>query len=123
MITWFKNLINKIKLEIRYRKKLRKIVIKMLETDQPIASEFELESDWLIFRRSGTEIKFSWSGIVEVLDKEDCIEVIMKPLGIMRIPKRIFDSAQEMQAWLDYIKVQWEQSKAESSSAPDLLKA
>jgi hypothetical protein len=82
----------------------RKSIIKTRETDKPIFSEFEIDETGLACRRLGWETKFSWSIVQKIINKDDSIEVITKPISIAIIPKRIFDDPSELQEWIQYIE-------------------
>lgn len=86
-----------------YRKRIRKVIKKTLGTDQPIPSEYEMDETGLIFRQLGQEMKFSWGNVQEIIQTDNSIEVLMKPIGIVIIPKRIFSKPTEWQAWVTYI--------------------
>jgi hypothetical protein len=50
------------------------------------------------------EITFEWASVREVLDVRDAIEIVVRPTGISRIPKRIFKDPAEVRAWLEYAR-------------------
>lgn len=86
-----------------YRKRIRKVLIKTLGTDQPIPSEYEMNETGLIFRQLGQEMKFSWGNAQEVIQTDNSIEILMKPIGVTIIHNRIFSEPAEWQAWVTYI--------------------
>lgn len=86
------------------RKRIRKILVKALGTDQPVRSEYEIDEDGLVFRKMGQEVRFSWTNVTDIIKTTDSIQVLMKPTGIAIIPKRIFESPQELQDWIAYIE-------------------
>jgi len=88
----------------QFHKRIRKILIKALGTDKPLPSEYELDDNQLIFRKVGQELRFSWDNVATLNEAEDVIEVIMVPMGIARIPKRIFSSAEELRTWMLFIQ-------------------
>lgn len=88
----------------QFRKHIRKSLVKTLGTDQPTPSEYEIDEDGLVFRKMGQEIRFSWGNVTEVIKTTDSIEVHMRPSGIAILPKRIFESGQELQDWLTFIE-------------------
>jgi hypothetical protein len=87
-----------------FRKRIRKMLIRALGTDKPLPSEYELDDNGLIFRKVGQEVRFSWDNAATLNETEDVIEVVMAPMGIAQIPKRIFSSADELQAWMTFIQ-------------------
>lgn len=86
------------------RKRIRKFLVKALGADQPVRSEYEINEDGLAFRKMGQEVRFSWSNVTDIIKTTHSIEVHMKPLGIAILPKRIFESDQELQDWLSFIE-------------------
>jgi hypothetical protein len=88
-----------------YRKRIRKTLVKALETDQPVPSEFEIDESGLVWRKLGVEIRFSWANVQKINHTDDSIEVIMKPIGLAIIPKRIFEETEELQEWIKFIEV------------------
>ncbi|MEJ2701401.1 MAG: YcxB family protein [Sedimentisphaerales bacterium] len=88
----------------RYRKRIRKILVKMLGTDHAIPSEYEINESGLIFRRLGHEVRFSWDNVQSINRTEDSIELLMSPAAIAIIPKRIFENPAEWQEWIEFIE-------------------
>lgn len=86
------------------RKRLRKMIIKMQGTDQPVACEYEIDDDGLSFRKLDQEVKFKWKSIDYILESDDYLELFMRPAGIAIIPKRIFDTEDELKEWAEWIK-------------------
>ena len=86
------------------RKGIRKTLVKMLGTDQPVVSEYELDDHGLTFRRLGQEMRFSWANVKTLNVTQDAIEIIMQPMGLSVIPKRIFDGPDELQDWVRFIE-------------------
>ena len=77
------------------KKKIRKFLIEQLGTDEPIPSEFEFTEENLIFRRLGTEIRFEWDKIEELIENDNDIEVRIAKGGIAVIPNRIFSGTEQ----------------------------
>ena len=90
----------------RFRKSIRKALIKARGTDKPVSSECEIDEKGLAFRSLGQELSFSWKNVQALNQTNDSIEVIMKPTGIFIIPKRIFGEPAELQEWINYIEDQ-----------------
>lgn len=90
--------------KIGLRKRIRKVLVKTLGTDQPVPSEYEIDENGLVFRKMGQELKFSWTSVTVLIDTVDSIEVIMEPTGIAIIPKRIFTEPAELQEWIAFIE-------------------
>ena len=92
---------------LTYKKQIyenaRKIIIKTQDTAEPIECEYELTDEHLIFRKQGQEIRFGWQMVKEVNVTPTSIEVIVHPMGIAIIPKRIFDPDEKDQ-WLKFIR-------------------
>jgi hypothetical protein len=86
------------------RRQIRRMMKKALGTDQPVPCEFELTGDHVIFRKQGTEFRFDWDRIVEVVDTDDAIELITEPAGIVRIPRRIFRDGEQLASWTAFIR-------------------
>lgn len=86
-----------------YRRHLRKFVTKT-QGNGTVSCEYEIDETGLTFRKKGQQILFSWGGVKSVNDTNDAVEVIVEPLGVARIPKRIFPEPAELQEWVEYIK-------------------
>jgi hypothetical protein len=86
------------------RKQFRKMLVKSMGTDQPVPSEFELTDEKVTVRRQGQEFTSGWEGIVRLEEREDALELIMEPLGIIRIPKRVFSDPEELAALRGYME-------------------
>ncbi|NQT18785.1 MAG: YcxB family protein [Planctomycetes bacterium] len=86
------------------RRGIRKALAKALGSDQSIPSEYELDDDGLAFRQLGNEVRFSWANVVEVNDRKNAVEIVVKPTAIAIIPKRIFDGADDLQKWIKFIE-------------------
>jgi len=87
-----------------FRKRLRKIIAKARGSDKPVASEYEIDESGLAFRQQGQEIKFSWDNVQSVICTDNMIKVLMEPIGIAIIPKRIFENTEESDGWVAYIE-------------------
>lgn len=88
----------------QYRKRIHKMLVKALGTDQPVPSEFEVDDHGLAFRRQGQESRFSWASVQSLKNTDDYIELTMQPTGIAVIPKRIFADPAELQTWLVFME-------------------
>jgi hypothetical protein len=84
--------------------RIRKAILKIIKTNKPVSSEFEIDESGLACRYLGQELKFSWGNVDKLNDADDSIEVIMKPTGIAIIPKRIFEEPAELQKWIQFIE-------------------
>lgn len=83
-------------------KRIRKMLVEYLGSDQPVSCQYEFNDEGLVFRRQGTEVKFEWSAIQSVNLVESGIEILVKNNGgIAILPRRIF-SEEEMQVWYDF---------------------
>jgi hypothetical protein len=86
------------------RKQLRRMLVKSMGTDQPVETEFEVTEGRVAVRRMGQEFSTGWEGIVLVEEREDALELLMEPAGIVRIPRRIFRDPDEYAAWKSWIE-------------------
>ena len=98
VVYWFSDYKN------RFRKRIRKMLVKALETDKPLPSEYELDENGLAFRKAGQEVRFAWNNVVAIMETANAFEVIMSPTGIAIIPKRIFSSSDQQRTWIVYIQ-------------------
>ena len=87
-----------------YRKRIRKMLVKALGTDQPIRTECEIDEHGLAFRKMGQEIRFSWANVKVLNETTKYLEIMMEPTGIAIIPKRIFAEPEEIHKWIEYIE-------------------
>jgi len=88
------------------QRRIRQMIIKSQGTADPVDCEYEIDSEGLVFRKLGQELKFAWSTVKEVIEKPDSIEIIMEPTAIAIIPTRIFENSEEKNQWVDYIEKQ-----------------
>jgi hypothetical protein len=86
------------------RKRIRKTLVKAQGTDKPVPCEFEIDDAGLAFRKFGEEMKFSWRNVVDLVETPENLEVTMQPTGIAVIPKRIFETQEELRQWTDFIE-------------------
>ena len=85
------------------KKRIRKFMIKHLETEEPIPSEYELSEDGCIFRQVGQETRFKWDYVEELIENDNDIVMRIARGGIAVIPKRIFFSDEQRNSWLKFI--------------------
>jgi hypothetical protein len=81
------------------RRQIRKMLVKSMGTDRPVETEFEVTEERVTVRRMGQEFSTGWEGIVRVEEREDALELILEPAGIVRVPRRIFRDRDEYAAW------------------------
>ncbi len=86
------------------KRRVRSFLIEQLGTDKPLPSEFEFDEEGLVFRRMGTETKFSWNIIKEINEGNKYIEFITDRGGIALIPNRIFTTTDQKEEWLKFAK-------------------
>ena len=86
------------------RKQIRKMTVKMLGTEEPVESTYELSCTGLLFRRMGHEIKFDWSTVISVTETDRAIELVTEPTGIAIIPKRVLGDPGDVSTWIEYIE-------------------
>jgi len=107
--------------EWQLRKQMRKMLVKTLGTDRPVPGEYEVDEQGLAFRKMGQEVRFAWSGVVEINETDAAIELVTKPTGVAMIPKRIFSDAGEAEEWLAFIR--GHSHTADAVSAPTMKDA
>lgn len=83
---------------------IRKMLIKAQGTKESIPAEYELSEDALVFRKQGHELRMAWDTVVRFEDMPTMLVVHTEPLGLARIPKRIFADNTEMNEWATFIK-------------------
>jgi hypothetical protein len=86
------------------KKRIRKSLIKAMGTSEPLSCEYELDENGLVFRKLGQELRFSWFNVMKMNESDNAIEVIMQPMGIAIIPKRIFGGPDEIKKWIQFIE-------------------
>lgn len=86
------------------KRQLKRVLIRQLKTAEAIPSEYELNEKGIVFRQLGMEVGFEWSAVREVLEAEDALEFIIFPVGISRIPDRIFQDRVERREWVDFAR-------------------
>jgi len=86
------------------KRQIRKRLIGMFGTDQPVPSQYSLTPQGIIFNQLGQEIRFDWGNVKEFSFGESAFELIMEPVAVALIPGRIFSGSEEAQQWIDYIK-------------------
>jgi len=84
------------------KKQIRKALVAILGTDQPMDCEFSLNDEGITFKKSGQMISFSWKIVTKLNETPTFLELLTSPAGIMSIPKRVFDQ-QELVVWRDTI--------------------
>ncbi len=87
----------------RYRRRIRRAIVKALGTTQPVSCEYEIDESGIAFRRLGQEIRFSWSVVQDVVYTDRYIEIGFAPTGVTLIPKSIFDGT-ELAEWTEFIE-------------------
>lgn len=86
------------------RMSVRRFVPKWHETADPVPAEIQLNDDGGIYRKKKQEVSFSWDGVSEVMETDTSIELILEPPSIVVIYKRIFNSPEQLQSWLTFIR-------------------
>jgi hypothetical protein len=86
------------------KKRIQKLIVEQLGTDKPVQCEYEFSQDALIFRKLGTEIRFNWDSVKEIIENEEDIEFRIDKGGIAIIPNRIFISAHQKEEWLKFAR-------------------
>ena len=85
------------------QERIRTPLIVTRGTDEPVPSEWEVDENGLVHRTQGPGPRFSWDNVVTLNETEDNLELIMSPIGIALIPKRVFSSPQELADWTRFI--------------------
>ena len=90
--------------EKNIQKRIRKVLVEQIGHDEPVQSEYEFSQDALIFRKLGTEIRFVWDSVQEIVENDEDIEFKIAKGGIAVIPKRIFTSIEQKEEWLRFAR-------------------
>ncbi len=88
----------------RTRGRVRRLLVEQLGSDGPFPTEYELRDDGLVVQTKGTEIKFDWSNFTEVNETDLELELIAGTGGIAALPKRVFQSEEQLNEWLNCIR-------------------
>jgi hypothetical protein len=96
------------------RSSIRKNVVKVLGTADPVEAECELADDALVFRKMGHELRLSWKTVVRIEDSATTLDIFTQPMGLAMIPKRIFAGTDEINEWVEFIKQHMEQGQQPS---------
>ncbi|MCK5842293.1 MAG: hypothetical protein KAH31_09010 [Candidatus Sabulitectum sp.] len=86
------------------KREMRKRLIRMFGTDQPVSCQYSLITQGIIFMQLGQEIRFNWGNVRKFSCSESVLELIMEPVAVALIPRRIFSGSEEAQKWIDYIE-------------------
>lgn len=86
------------------RRRIRGFLARARGTDKPVPAEYEADSEGLVFRSLGREVKFAWNTVASVRETDDFIEVVIEPTGIAVLPKRIFAGSEEAGEWVRFIE-------------------
>lgn len=86
------------------RKRMRKLLVEMFGSDTSYPCEYEFEEDGLAARIHGTEIKFQWSSFTEIIETDRDLELVVGKNGIAVLPRRAFQSEQQENEWLNYVR-------------------
>ncbi len=86
------------------QKTIRKVIVEQIGNDEPVQSEYEFNQDALIFRKLGTEIRFIWDSVQEIIENDEDIEFKIAKGGIAVIPNRIFNSKDQKEEWLRFAR-------------------
>lgn len=87
----------------RLKKQIKKTVVRILGTDQPVPCEYQLSHQGVIFKQLGQEFKFDWKNVRQFNNRDNALELIMEPAAVALIPKRVFSGSEECRKWIDYI--------------------
>jgi hypothetical protein len=90
--------------ERRLRKGIRQTVVKERPRDWPIPSEYEMDEEGITFRREGMTLAFTWACVTQFNETRDAIEIVTRPRGLMRIPRRIFANTPEELEWAAFLR-------------------
>lgn len=86
------------------RKQIKKTMVRILGTDQPVPCEYQLTDEGVIFKQLGQEFKFDWKNVRQFNNRDNELELVMEPAAVALIPKRVFSGDEESQKWIDCIK-------------------
>lgn len=86
------------------KREMRKRLIRTFGTDQPVSCQYSLTAQGIVFRQLGQQIMFDWGNVRKFSCSESALELIMEPVAVALIPRRIFSRSEEAQKWIDYIK-------------------
>lgn len=88
-----------------YRSEVRKYLVTALGSDKNISIEYVLDEHGITCLQIGVTSSFPWSVITECIDADRFIELIIQPMGIVRIAKHALSDS-ECRIWLDTIRGQ-----------------
>jgi hypothetical protein len=93
------------------KNKLLKFYRDKLGGDGPFDCEVELTSEGLTTRQFGAEGKHAWTHIISAVEVDDGIEFKYRPMGVLIVRNRAFETAEARREFLRFARQQIEQTK------------
>lgn len=86
------------------RKNIKKYIAKTLIDELPCTSTYKIKDGHIIYNSLNKDISFKISDLVNIEEDEKLIELFFGPKGLLVIPKRAFESMNEIDQFKNILK-------------------
>ncbi|MBD3402942.1 hypothetical protein GF420_08595 [candidate division GN15 bacterium] len=95
-------------------KSVRKYFQETLGSQDKVNCEMEFDDRDIICRFNGTEMRFQWAAVTEIVEQADDFEIWLGKKGLVVVRHSYFSTPEEQRSWLEAARQRTEQSQLQS---------